>query len=246
MMHGKTANTFSHTANHRGCANEAGFSFLEVLVALAILAIMSGFAAFGMRNIREGMQANQAMYQVAESLRNARMLAMSERRMVLVQFPMDDEIEMKIQLNDDSEEAGCSEWWSVLGNCWDEIGGADSVLSMPLGSNPSIKLENGYKFTRRGSDGGGYDLGDTPDEELGSAHGDIVFGGIAITPGTTATFVFTTDGFLTTTNDFFHPINGTIFIGDGKNESRARAVTILGATGRVNTWRWKNGWKSGL
>lgn len=234
------------TANHGDYANrapanilrqQAGFTFIEMIIVLAIIAIMAGFAVFGINEVREGMRANQAMYQVVESLRNARMMAMSQKRMVLVRFTDINEITMQIQLNN-GEYACNNEWWEVHDSCWEDIGSAGSIVPVSFG-DPSIKLENGYEFMNDVSE---Y----TPDEDHDeAAPGDaIVFGGKPVIASDR--FVFTVDGFMTTVSDFFHPINGTIFIGNKKN-NKARAVTILGATGRINIWRWSSGnWRSGI
>jgi len=75
---------------------------------------------------------------------------------------------------------------------------------------------------------------DTPDG-YGNA-GPLVFEGIV--NGPVGGMVFQSDGeFLDGTT--FLPINGSVFLGMPGQQSTARAVTILGTTGRVR------GWKSG-
>jgi prepilin-type N-terminal cleavage/methylation domain-containing protein len=73
---------------------------------------------------------------------------------------------------------------------------------------------------------------DTPDA-YGNA-GPLVFEGIV--NGPVGGMVFQSDGeFLDGTT--FLPINGSVFLGMPGQQSTARAVTILGTTGRVRGWK---------
>jgi Tfp pilus assembly protein FimT len=70
-------------------------------------------------------------------------------------------------------------------------------------------------------------VGDTPDG----------FGnGSAISFGTASTIMFGTDGTLIDNNGA--PVNGTVFLSIANNPNSFRAVTVLGATGRVRGYRW--------
>lgn len=72
--------------------------------------------------------------------------------------------------------------------------------------------------------------GDTPDA-FGNA-GAIEFGGIVNGP---PTMMFQSDGtFVDTAGNL---INGTVFLGMLNEPSAARAVTLVGATGRIRMWR---------
>lgn len=72
--------------------------------------------------------------------------------------------------------------------------------------------------------------GDTPDG-YGNA-GAIVFGGIV---GGPPTMMFQSDGtFVDTAGNL---INGTVFLGMANEPSAARAVTLVGSTGRIRMWR---------
>ena len=198
---------------------QAGFSLIEMAITLAIIAILTGIAVFSIRATLPGMRANQAMYQVVESLRDARMLAMSQNRMVSMQFTAENAITVLIR-----NDAGAFVPVSDM---------------MQLAYDPSTILGNRYAFIMDST------LGDTPDAF--GAGGVIVFGGAGVVPGTPPdrTFVFTTDGFLTENSDLHQPISGTIFIGlPGGGERLMRAVTILGATGRIRSYQWRNsGWR---
>lgn len=71
------------------------------------------------------------------------------------------------------------------------------------------------------------DVPDTPDA-FGKTSA-VDFGGAA-------TLIFLSDG--TLVDDAGDPINGTVFLGLADRPETARAVTVLGATGRVRGYRW--------
>jgi hypothetical protein len=58
----------------------------------------------------------------------------------------------------------------------------------------------------------------------------------AISFGAQAPWVFLSDGTLIDSST--NPVNGTVFLGQDNRASTARAVTILGATGRVRDYGW--------
>lgn len=82
-------------------------------------------------------------------------------------------------------------------------------------------LDNGLTYMK--FDG----LPDTPDG-FGST--------TAIYFGSTPTIEFTSDGSLLDSSG--DPVNGTVMFGDGTNKESARALTIFGATGLINVWKW--------
>ena len=70
-------------------------------------------------------------------------------------------------------------------------------------------------------------VGDTPDGFGNSS---------AISFGSGQPIMFTTDGTLIDSNG--SPVNGTVFLSIANVPKSARAVTVLGATGRVRGYRW--------
>ncbi|HEY7790564.1 MAG TPA: hypothetical protein VIC33_08645 [Vicinamibacterales bacterium] len=68
---------------------------------------------------------------------------------------------------------------------------------------------------------------DTPDAF--GANGPVDF-------GNASTIMFTSDGTLIDQSGV--PLNGTVFLGIADHVQSARAVTILGATGRIRGYRW--------
>jgi prepilin-type N-terminal cleavage/methylation domain-containing protein len=85
----------------------------------------------------------------------------------------------------------------------------------------SVGLEGGVQFLLVAG------AGDTPDG----------FGAITATPATM--IVFGSDGMMIDTTGA--PINGTIFLSIPGTPESLRAVTVLGATGRVRGYRWAGG-----
>ena len=85
----------------------------------------------------------------------------------------------------------------------------------------TVTLENNVQFTKFGS------LPDTPD-----AFGNAA----AVDFGSAGTLMFLSDG--TFVDGTAAPLNGTVFLGVPNQLASARAVTILGASGHVQAYRW--------
>jgi hypothetical protein len=167
------------------------------------------------------------MYQVQESLREARMLAISQKRSVRVEFSAaDNSINVLIMAADDLDELDDTSW-------------ADISVTVERAHDPSAKLGDGHKFITWSSSAA------TATDVSRIAYAPNISDDIAAAGGA---LMFRADGTLTDISDIFSPINGTVFIGPGESDPLnrlARAVTILGATGRINGWRWRNGeWQS--
>lgn len=232
MKHWKTVSISSFGANHENVGRgvpknipvfrvrrQDGFTLIEVLVVIVIIMIALGFAVFGWN--REDIYANQAMSQVANSLREARMIALSKNRRVSVHFANANSIVVQV----------------LDGGAWRPI---NDIFPAPQTHDPSTSLGHGFQFSRNG-------LADTPDGEGGTVNtAAICFGGNTFIPGTPPLpdkrLVFTADDGILTIDGFPHdPVNGTIFIGLPDNiNSPARAITIMGATSNINTWRFRD------
>jgi hypothetical protein len=78
-----------------------------------------------------------------------------------------------------------------------------------------------------------------PDTPMGFGNTSAVYiGGITDGPPIMG---FSTTGAFVSSHKTFGTINGTVFVGTPGQVSTARAVTILGATGRVRTNYWSGG-----
>ena len=95
-----------------------------------------------------------------------------------------------------------------------DTGATTTVLS-------TVTMENGMEFRTFAG------MADTPDQ----------FGnGAAVSFGAATRVFFTTDGSLIDVNGA--PATGTVFMGVANMSTTARAVTIMGATGRIQGYRW--------
>jgi Tfp pilus assembly protein FimT len=65
---------------------------------------------------------------------------------------------------------------------------------------------------------------------------DAFGNGAAVTFSGLSPWIFLSDGMLVDSSA--NPVNGTVFLGQANRPNTARAVTILGATGRVRNYTW--------
>jgi prepilin-type N-terminal cleavage/methylation domain-containing protein len=171
----------------------AGFSMVEVCIALMIAAVVAGFALINIDSMLPGMNANESMYRVVAQFRNGRELAIAQRRNIQVVFQNDNEIQLVRN---------------------DLPSGTTTLSTVTLDSRCKFLIFDG--------------LPDSPDS-FGISSEPVSF-------GDTETITFLTDG--TLVDDDNNPVSGTVFFGVEDNPETARAVTILGATGRVRSYRW--------
>jgi len=128
-----------------------------------------------------------------------------------------------VQISFPPGAGGVSQVQTVIKNSLTAGGGPD-------GNAVTVPLVLPYTFTAFGA------LGDTPDGfGAGSA---IVFENI--NGGPAGGMYFQSDGELVDALTF-QPINGTVFIGDTAQKTTARAVTVLGTTGRIRAWTATSG-----
>ncbi len=179
----------------RGGGQTRGFSMIELLIVTFILMIVSAMAIVELAPTYQQQEANAAMIQVASQLRQAREIAMTQRRDIQVSFIGNNLIQLT-QLN---------------------LPAGQTVLStVPIQAPVVFMLNPGTP--------------DTPDA-FGNA-GPIEFGGIV---GGPPTMMFQSDGTFVSTTGVI--LNGTVFLGEPKVPAATRAVTILGATGRIRMYK---------
>jgi prepilin-type N-terminal cleavage/methylation domain-containing protein len=193
--------------------NERGFSLLEAVVVIGIMAVLSGMAIYQSFGSIETYEANSAMDIVSGQLRVARQLAISQRRPVAVTFlPSSTDHNLPAityQLQD-----------TVSGDLALENAGAPALpMTMVLPRQTQYLLEAGVP--------------DTP-MAFGMC-GPVCIGG---TNGGPPTMYFAPTGQFSSDEAGMFPLNGTIFLGLPSQPGTARAVTIMGSTGRVRFYTY--------
>jgi len=197
-------------------ARERGFSMIELCIVAVIFAIVSAIAILQYRPALRVADADTAMRQVLDQLRQAREYAVANRRYVQVTFPLDANNNPEIQITQKN---------SITNAAW-----ADVVLS-----TVHIQTPPTYTVLPAG-------MPDTPDG-FGKASA-IEFNGANAGAGGAELIYFQSDGELVDSVTFL-PVNGTVFLGGGAGSTAMppRAVTVVGTTGRVRGWKSTNtGW----
>ena len=177
---------------------QAGFSLVEILVAVAIISIILGMALLNYGSILPNLKANSAMDQLLYQLRSARERAIAHRREVQVQFVGTNQLTI-------------TEIW-LLGTA-------------PPAS--TVSFEGGAQYII---------LPGVPDLPAPFNFGNtapVYFGGLS---GGPPIMKFSTTGALIDGGNTL--VNGTVFMGIPGKPSTARAISILGATGRVREYHW--------
>jgi prepilin-type N-terminal cleavage/methylation domain-containing protein len=184
-----------------------GFSLIELLMAVAIIMTVAAMAYFSLQTPLLGARSDAAMREVLDQLRQAREYAIVNRRYVQVTFPSSASGQPEVQITQRNSLTKS------------ENAGSDVVLSV-------VTLQAPLAFTLITG------MPDTPDG-FGNAYA-IEFEGLNGLP--TGGILFQSDGELVDGTTYV-PISGTVFLSSSGNKASARAVTVLGTTGRVRGWR---------
>ncbi|MGA7623216.1 MAG: type II secretion system protein [Candidatus Acidiferrales bacterium] len=190
-----------------GTDRQGGFSLVELLVAVAIIMTICAMAVFTLKPALQNADCDAAMQQVVGQLRQAREFAITNRRYVQVTFTTVASIP---QIN--------------LTQRNDLTAGAGAIN--PVLSTVAIHAPEQFYF------GGGPDTPDGLGQPLASA--GIEFGGVS--GGPVGGMLFQSDGELVD-GTLYQPLSGTVFLGQNGPNTTSRAVTVLGATGRVRAWK---------
>jgi hypothetical protein len=201
---------------------ERGFSIIELVTVCVIAMTVMAMAMVQMQPMWQQFQANSGFDQLKTTLRQARELAISQRRTIVV------------QLLTPAAGTPCLPSSRVM-NCI-----ALTQVTVVAGTPPTqvqaplpflvIPIENDVQFISFTGEP------DTPDAFIGApptAPNGIYTGAAAGVPN--SGIQFQSDGTLTNGNG--NPINLTLFLGVANMSSTARAITVLGNTGRVSPYR---------
>jgi type II secretory pathway pseudopilin PulG len=195
---------------------QSGVSLVEVIVVVGIVMVLSAMAIVLTQGTMQNYKANTASGEVVAQLRLARELSISKRRNVRIDFTPPNKIQVTVEyLN--GETPGPAITPVYLNDADQGVSGTCQYFVFP-----------GLPDTPMG-------FGNTSAIDLAQPGG-----------GGTWAVMFTTSGALVGTSALAgfsvignsNPVNATIFIGMPGVNSTARAVTVLGATGRVRTYSW--------
>jgi prepilin-type N-terminal cleavage/methylation domain-containing protein len=197
-------------SNRRLNAKKAqrGFSVVELLVVIGLILVVSAMALIQFAPIMADSKMDSSMRQVMDQLRQGREYAIANRRFVKVTFPT-------------APVGGVTQYEVVLTQM-------NSLTSGAGASNPvlsTLMVQSPAQFAQLGGP-------DTPDG-YGNAS-SVVFEGV--NGGPIGGMLFESDGSLVDGNTY-QPINGTVFLGVPGKTTSARAITVLGSTGRIRGWK---------
>jgi type II secretory pathway pseudopilin PulG len=210
-------------------ARQVGFSVVELMIVVIIIFILSAFAVLQLRPALQQIQSNAALDQLKTALREGRELSVSQRRTIILQFltaapatscPPTGGINLCIALTQMQVVP------AVPPAPPTQVAAANPFEVLPLEGNVQFISFNGEL--------------DTPDAFIGAAPtvpNGIYTGSTAGVPG--SGMQFHSDG--TFTNGNGNPINLTIFLGEPNIPTTARAITILGNTGKVSWYQGTGG-----
>jgi prepilin-type N-terminal cleavage/methylation domain-containing protein len=192
---------------------QQGFSLLEMLVVVALAFTVMAFAVMNTMGSSQNARANAAMDMVLSQLRQARALAISKRRNVQVQFTAPNQIQMTL-LTLPGEVVPPVIPPTFLN---DGVAGGATFVVLPATDTP-MGFGNSSAISLQQPTGGGA--------------WSVMFttsGAFCGTAQSAATLYQATSN---------NPVNASIFVGVAGKPNTARAVTVLGATGRVRSYYW--------
>jgi prepilin-type N-terminal cleavage/methylation domain-containing protein len=199
---------------NRGKRAESGFSLVELVTVVAIVLVLGSFAVISTKVSTANGKANAAAAQVISQFRAARELAISKRRNVQITFTAPNQIQMTVLTL--TGETPATAIPSVYLN--DNAAGGATFFVFPSLPDTPMAFGNSNAITFAPASGGTTGL-----SVMFSSSGSLV--------GTTATSGFSSVG----SNN---PVNASIFVAVAGQTSTARAITVLGTTGRVRSYYW--------
>jgi type II secretory pathway pseudopilin PulG len=195
---------------------QRGFSLLETVVVIGITMILAGMAVVQSFGSMESYKVNSAMDIVVSQMRVARQVAITQRR--TVQFWVDSlpETDGLYHIKYQQQPAPLTA----------EVAGP--IFDTPIPGQTQFILEAGV-----------------PDTPMKFGNNAAVYIGNPPVTGGPPVMQFNSTGTFTdnTGNTLLY---GTIFIGVPNHPETARAVTIMGGTGRVREYHWEGtttGWQ---
>jgi Tfp pilus assembly protein FimT len=198
---------------------EQGFSLVELVTVVGITFVLASMAVMSTRSSTYASRANDAMFQVISQLRTAREIAVTKRRNVLVTFTAPNQIQIAVQTLP---------------------GEAPATVIAPVFLNDGVPGGNTF-YQYAGLPDTPMGFGNTNTNGLNFSPASGGTAGLAIMFSTSGSLVGTTGGSGYSTVGNNNPVNASIFIGTAGQPNTVRAVTVMGATGRVRSYSWTGG-----
>jgi type II secretory pathway pseudopilin PulG len=200
----------------RSSKAQSGFSLIEVLIVVFVMMILMGMAIVLTQGTMQNYKANAARDAVIAQLRLARELAISKRRNVRIDFTLPNQIQITMQYRT-GETPGPALAPVYLNNADQGVSGGSQFYVFPTLPDTPMGFGNTQAINLSQPSGGG-----------------------------AWAVMFTTSGTLVGTGAIAgldlignsNPVNASIFVGIPSTTSSARAITVLGATGRVRSYSW--------
>jgi len=195
------------------CDPQQGFSLIESLIVIAIIGIASAMSMIAVNNILPGIRADSARQFVMNQLRQTRQASIDQRRDFWVTFQGTSEmVTVRVELTPTPPP--------ITTTPVSDYFLPNSMVFMLFPGNPDTP--DGWGGTPPGTSGAplipvDFNCGGAP----------------------TCKIIFRSDGSVLDSSGA--AINGTLFLGVLGQPSTARAVTILGATGRIKAYRFVSG-----
>jgi Tfp pilus assembly major pilin PilA len=200
---------------------QQGFSLVELVTVVGITFVLASMAIMSTRSSTYASRANDAMFEVISQLRTAREIAVTKRRNVLVTFTAPNEISLTVETL--PGEAPATAIAPVFLN--DGVPGGNTFYVYPGVPDTPMGFGNASALTFTPATGG--------------------TAGLAIMFSTSGSLVGTTGGSGYSTVGNNNPVNASIFTGIAGQPNTARAVTVMGTTGRVRSYSWTGGASGG-
>jgi len=192
--------------------NERGFTLLEAVIVIGIMMVLMGVAVIQSFGTLSSYQANSAEDVVVSQLRVARQMAISQRRVV----------QIWIDTTPESQDNRYHVKYQVQpAPQTNEVAGP--IVSVPLPGTTQFILEAGV-----------------PDTPMKFGNTAAVYIGNPPVAGGPPVMQFNSTGTFTD-NTGITLLYGTVFIGILNEVNSARAVTIMGGTGRVRGYNYVGG-----
>jgi prepilin-type N-terminal cleavage/methylation domain-containing protein len=195
---------------------QSGFSLIEVLIVVFIIFILMGAAIILSQGTLQNYKVNAGRDAVVAQLRLARELAISKRRNVRIDFTPPNKIQVTVQYRT-GETPGAALTPVYLNDADHGVHNTSQFVVFPMLPDTPMGFGNSNAINLSQPSGGG-----------------------------AWAVMFTTSGALVGTSALTgydlignsNPVNASIFVGIPPTTSTARAITVLGSTGRVRTYSW--------